>query len=393
MSFHLKAVSGADFVDREAILNECLKLLKDPNSTDGMCFYGLRRMGKTSLMFKLVEELTKTKATVPVYLSLWDVGVREIEYFSSQLVSAILEAYAPKAGVGEKIRGLLKESKKWVVAVLKSFKLSLEIAEQISTAFSFEGDKEKKTPDDIIELPFRLADDLAKAHSCKTCLFLDEFPDLVDFMYNGRKLNVPIVAKVRTVTEVSKRTALSIAGSIRRTMNLVAVGEASPFYRQFIQRELGPFGREAVAVLLKKNLRGYNKIEELTNWMLKNTGGVPFYIQYFGRMIEYTGLNPLKKEGERALWSSFLEEEAPLIFRAEVESLNNAERRVLDEASFFDKFTYSMMQGRQGKAVSNIGQWLTSLTDKGVLSNPERGVYHFADPIFQRYLNSMHERK
>lgn len=97
MAFHLKPVSGDDFIDREAILKDLLRLLKDPDSTDGACLYGLRWMGKTSLLLKLVEDLRGTKRVVPVYLSLWDISVRQLEYFSNELVGAILEAYAPRA--------------------------------------------------------------------------------------------------------------------------------------------------------------------------------------------------------------------------------------------------------------------------------------------------------
>lgn len=386
MAFHLKPVCGEDFVDREAILSDLLSFLEDPGSTDGVCLYGLRRMGKTSLMLKIIEKLQETKKIVPVYFTLWDLSVRQIDFFSNALVNAILEAYAPKAGVKEKIGTLFKESKKWVSSILKAFKLSVEIAEDVSTVFSFEGFKEKKSADDLVELPFRLAENLSEIYSCKTALFLDEFPDLIDFEFGGKKLGVPVVGKIRSILERSRRVTLSIAGSTRRTMKLVAVDEASPFYRQFVLRELGPFDREAVLKLLERNLkRPLHQIEKLADWLMENTSGIPFYIQCLGRIIDYTGIDPVNK-GE-VLWRSFLEEEAPLIYRAEIEELSNSERRILDAISSFDTFTFAMVQNNVGKAVSNVGQWLGSLVDKGVLLNPERGSYQFTDPVFRRYLN------
>lgn len=139
--------------------------------------------------------------------------------------------------------------------------------------------------------------------------------------------------------------------------------------------------------LLTKNLSGRKNIKGLADWMMDNTNGIPFYIQCLGRTIEYKEVDPLKKDGEAILWNSFLEEDAPLIFRAEIESLNNSEKCVLGEAALFDRFTYAMIYERVGRTVKNIGQWLSSLVDKGVLLNPERGTYHFADPIFQKYLS------
>lgn len=395
MTFRLTPAIRHDFVNRENLLEQVLGFLRDPKSKDGISLYGLRRMGKTSLMLKLVEELQKSRDVVPVYLSLWELNVRQPDIFSNELIAGILQAYAPLSNITSKIKEVIKESKKWFLELLKSFKLSVETTEEITAIFSLNPAQEKIDSKNIVLIPFKLAEDLAKKHKTKTVLFIDEFPDLMDFEHSGKKLGIQIIKNIRTFLERAEHVSFSIAGSIRSTMDLVAVDDASPFYRQFVNREVKPFGDNAVYELLNKNLKeaGWKPeklkkeyLKQLTDWMMNNTHGIPFYIQCFGRMLTYTQFDPLSKEGEKEIWNLFLENEAPIIYRSDIKELNNSERRLLEVMSPYKEFNFALAKKMLGPTISNTGQWLTSLTNKSILLNPERGLYRFVDTIFQKYL-------
>lgn len=387
MPFQLTPAVQSDFVDREELLAEILPFLKDPKSRNGLSLYGRRRMGKTSLMLKIVEELEKTKNVVPVYISLWELKVKQIDVLSGDLITQILQKYAPHFGVKEKIKTVMAESKKWFLNILKHFKLSVELEEDISTTLSLNMERKESQGGNILLIPFQLGEELAKRHKYKTAFFVDEFPDLMDFEQDGKKAGIQPIKNIRSFIERAQFTSLSIAGSVRSTMKTVAIDQASPFYRQFVNREVKPFRRDAVFKLLAKHLKTTKThLNQLVEWMMDNTNGIPFYIQCFGRMMMYTHLDPIAKADGKKLWEIFLQNEAPIIYESDMGSLHNAEKIILIKMAQHNEFNFSLAQEAVGRSIKNAGQTLISLTKKGVLENPRRGIYSFSDRVFQKYM-------
>ena len=59
------------FVGRSDILRDVQSLLRDPNA-NAIALYGQRRIGKTSILFQLEEQLAESGKYLPVYFDLHD---------------------------------------------------------------------------------------------------------------------------------------------------------------------------------------------------------------------------------------------------------------------------------------------------------------------------------
>ena len=94
--------------------------------------------------------------------------------------------------------------------------------------------------------------------------------------------------RLRTEYERMEAVVLSISGSTRSTMEAVALGSGSAFWRQFIVREVGPLPREAVQELFRREFeRPLSGKAFVALWEF--TRGVPFYVQFIGRELAHRG--------------------------------------------------------------------------------------------------------
>ena len=59
------------FVGRSDILSDVLRLLRNPNA-NAIALYGQRRIGKTSILFQLEQQLAESGSYLPVYFDLHD---------------------------------------------------------------------------------------------------------------------------------------------------------------------------------------------------------------------------------------------------------------------------------------------------------------------------------
>ena len=81
------------FVGRTAILREVLKLLRNPHA-NAIVLYGQRRIGKTSILFELEQQLAESGDYLPVYFDLHDksdLSLSEILYRLAEQVSRHLD--------------------------------------------------------------------------------------------------------------------------------------------------------------------------------------------------------------------------------------------------------------------------------------------------------------
>ena len=253
------------------------------------------------------------------------------------------------------------------------------IYEDIEFLVSF--GRERENVEELVERTFNLSEKLARNTETKCVLMIDEFPDIVNLEYRKGKIGIGIVRKIRTLCEGWKRTALCISGSIRSTMELVVLSSASPFYKQFIIREVKPLEDKYVEELLRRHLdiseRGVVEI-------CKFSGGIPFYVHALGKILaRKKGKVTLRDvvEAER----EFLSEEGNLIFLGDFERLSSKEKMVLLRIAAGDR-EIKKLRAKLGDRVSNVSAVVGWLEDKGILVRKERGVYYIADPVFEEWL-------
>ncbi len=378
MRFTLQPVKGDEFVNRTEILSEILFELRNKRSTTGYALYGKRRVGKTSILKEVQRQLDETDDIVTVYYSVWNLVEFTLPEFCHRFSMAIIDAYRPHIGLKHKAKDLLQTP----ISVLRKMLDKAEF-KIVYHEIEFLLSTNAKTDKDVaVERVFDLSEKLAKSTGTKCVLLLDEFPSLIDLKSDNVKVGEAILKKIRTISEEWEQTSLCISGSIRSTMELTVLSSTSPFYRQMIVKEVKPLKKEYVGEILRRNIDIPDEgIDEIYNF----SGGIPFYIQFIGKMIERAGETTL--ESIKGLENEFLMEEGDILFKGEFNALSSKERLIvmnIANGHHSPKELANVIGGR----VSNISHFLMYLREMGYVSKEDRGYYVLEDPVFERWMQT-----
>lgn len=384
--FNITTAQGKDFVNRGKELTEILGELANPRSRIGFAIYGSRRLGKTSLFREVGRRLSTHPSLCPIYFSLWDLAIKELEYFVKRFTEKILEPYRKHFRIKYTVKDLFSGSYQLVKNILKSVKISVPIGESIEFLLFF--DREKIIdPDKLLDEVFRLPDKLAVESGKKSILLMDEFPDITSLKFSGRKIGADVIGKLRTVNEEYQKTSLNIAGSIRSTMKAVALSPQSAFYRQFIVREILPFDEESAHDLLQNNITASAISRELGNEVHSITGGVPLYIQYLGRILAGLSKKELEPLDAQFARDMFLDQDAQVLFKQDIEALSEKERYIIVEIAHCQgEVPHAHIDRALKGKFTNLSLYIKRLVDKNVLSEIGKGCHDFTDPLFKEWV-------
>ena len=376
MHFTLQPVKGTGFINRTELLEEMVAELEGTESTIGYALYGKRRIGKTSVLKEVQKRLEKEDRIVTVYLSVWDLIEGRVDEFCQKLSMDIIEAYRPHTGLKYKTKELIRTP----LAVLRKFLDKAEfriVYEELEFFLTLEKNIDRNL---LVEHAFNLAEKFAEETDTKCILLLDEFPSIIELKSDNVMVGEQILRKIRTLFEEWERTTLCISGSIRSTMNLTVLSSTSPFYRQLVMKEIGPLKKESVKELLLRNLEitdaGIEHIYEFS-------AGIPFYVQFIGKMIEKKGMVTI--EDIKEIEGEFLREEGDLLFKGEFNDLSSKERLIIlciAKGCHTPKEIATIVKDK----ISNVSRFLAYLEAKGYISKKEKGYYVLEDPVFGMWL-------
>ncbi|MCH7760427.1 ATP-binding protein [candidate division TA06 bacterium] len=382
MGFTLKPVQGKALVNREKIIEEMVTSLADFGVEMGFALVGNRRMGKTSIFLEVCRQLRNKEKIVPVYFSLWDLVEGTLEEFTQFLSVAILDAYKDRLSLKLKAKNFLKIPLETIKEILTEAEVAIKIKEEVEILLSPRRAKKRAIED--LERVFELPESLALQTKTRCVLFLDEFPSIIE-LKDGAHIGEGAIRKIRTIHERQRGTILSISGSIRKTMEIVALSSASAFYRQLIVREIGPWNKEDIKDLIMDNLKkpiGEEALEKIVEF----TSGIPFYAQFLGRELSGVKEKELTAQSVDVAIEQFIEEEGSILFKEEFERLGPKERKIVTLMASQDLSSPSQIARAMGQTPNKISMYLEYLEEKGVIEKIERGTYGLADPVFKRWL-------
>ncbi len=377
MQFTLKPVKGEGFIDRQELLEEMFSELTDINSTTGYAVYGKRRIGKTSILKEVQRRLHEEHKIVSVYFSVWDLIEFSLVEFCQKLDMEIIDAYRPLLGLRYRARELIQTPFAVLRKILDRSELKI-VYDELEFLISLKEDMDKNL---LVENTFSLPEKLAKNTDTKCVLMIDEFPSISELRSNNSKVGEAVIRKIRSIFENWERTTLCISGSIRSTMNLAVLSSTSPFYRQLIIKEVKPFEREYTKELLSSSILDIP--EEGIAEIHKFSTGIPFYIQFIGKMLERRG--EVTVEGIKEIEEEFLREEGDILFKEEFENLSSKERLIVINIAK-GCHTPKEITNSVGDKVSNVNRFLKYLEEKGYVLKKEKGYYVIEDPVFERWL-------
>jgi AAA+ ATPase superfamily predicted ATPase len=382
MAFTLIPAEGSDFINRKELLSEMVSTLSNSKLHMGFALYGVRRVGKTSILKETSRQLSKHKMIVPIYFSLWSLVENTVEEFAKKLTITIIDAYSGQIGFTHKAKNLFEASLALLKELLQSLSISLKLREEIEIILTMHP-SEKDDAGLIIERVFSLAEAFAQETKTRCILLLDEFPSLMELKKDNNQIGEGAIKLIRTLHETQKHTLLCISGSIKKTMEITAFHPGSAFYKQFINRKIEPLEKQHIKELLIWNLKKEVPeavIEKVWNF----TRGIPFYAQAIGRQLE--GMNKINVEIVNRAIKSFLTQEGAIFFQEQFSQLSSKERKILDAMAKFDLISTSEIAMQINESSTTVNRFLLYLEEKGVLDKVDKGKFQFQDPVFKQWL-------
>ncbi len=250
---------------------------------------GLRKIGKTLLLKKLLEKLRNK--TIPVLFNIED-NFSPPEDFALRFVYAIFYSLKPEGNYLP------------TLSELNRIKPKSNATDEMINLFISEFEKKKSDRLLLIQKSFELPDKLARELNIKFVLVLDEFQAILG-LNNYREIT-NILGSLRKSFEHTENVMWIISGSAVSLMIDITSNSNSPFFELFTNVNLDFFSKQ-------DSLRHINKIERmydaeidsiLKEKIFRFTRGHPFYVYCITDKLCST----LKKPKLRDLTSSIFEE-------------------------------------------------------------------------------------
>jgi AAA+ ATPase superfamily predicted ATPase len=255
-------VSGEDFWDRQAEVEE---LLEDIRSRQHVIIFSQRRLGKTSLVWRVLEEAGK-EGLVPVYVDLYPVTT----------LKEIIEVYAQSIA---KALNTSEEAIKLMRELFTRLYLSMGVDASGNPQWNvgFDRSRELESFNEVIS---SLENYLQKKKKYGVVVF-DEFQQILET--NGDKTQ----KRLRTAIQTHKHIAYLFVGSKKHLIYDMFTNPNLPFYRS---GKLFPLERISPTEILKTVKDRFEKAEvhiddRALELILEAAGCHPYYTQYLCHIL------------------------------------------------------------------------------------------------------------
>ena len=357
------------FTNRE---DEIRELTRDILNGQDVVVLAPRRFGKTSLVWRVIQEVVKKKVLV-AQVNLMTTPTKE--RLAEKLADSIYENVASALiRARERLR---------IFADLRIRPIVTIDPETGTPSFSFDAGYPKQDVDATIERLLELPGELAAERKRKVALVFDEFQEVVAIDPDLPKL-------MRSVFQEQPEVAHVYLGSKRHMMERIFNDENEPFWRSARQMELGVIDPPRFEGYLVTSFERTGKkiAPETVAAVLETTGGHPYATQelcYFLWEETPKGRRAGPAEYERALAD---------VLRAEHAHFE----LIWDQASTVQRLTLQALSRERGRPLSGdyrrrhklpgastVQRALQALT-RNELVNRADGEYRIAEPFVADWL-------
>ena len=276
--------SSINLIDRKEEINSLLDKMRSKSINYNVAVIGYRRVGKTSILLKLCDKLSRDESIVPIYFDIQK-NMAEPKIFFARLQKTIFDAYFEKLNKRQKIKARTKIAGDAVGKLLDAIK-SKKIS-GISTEISPEGtitpkiDFGDKKPDyaGVFNSVFGTAKALADKTSIKFVIILDEFQDIGKLdRYEGLKEIFDLFRAV--IQDRGDNVSYIISGSRVHMINKMLKSGQSPLFTHFEKMPICGMDKKFSMALFTKYLKA-KKIrvkKGIPEKAFEMVGGIPFYL-------------------------------------------------------------------------------------------------------------------
>lgn len=290
-----------ELVDRKDEVETILEKIRSKISYN-LALIGYRRIGKSSILQKAADSLSKDDKTVVVYFDI-EKKLGDPKIFLTSLQSAIFEAYAKKLGRLGKAKIKASEIAAHITDILSSKKIKgmgLEIRpgatpQDYTMMPKLEFGEKESAYMKMFETVFQTVNAIAEEY--KVVIILDEFQKIILLKrYKGLKNILELFRGI--VQERHKNVSFVVCGSHVHMLRSILFDGKSPLFQHFIEIPIGEMDEKNSMVLFNKYLeaRGLDKNNKIAKDAFDLVGGQPYYL-----MALAEAYNPKKRISDTLL--------------------------------------------------------------------------------------------
>lgn len=364
------AVTGESFCNR---VKEMYDLKKAVESSSKLFIFGERRLGKTSLLKKLISSLD-TEEFIPVYIDIWKC-VSEDDFISA-CTNAFASVYETKT---DKMLNFISEffgSIRPTISVDSDGKPVLVFGAVLKNARS-------AVMEDVLSIPAKIA----SIHPGKQVVVIfDEFPQIRSFESDKTE------RVLRSVIQHHEDVSYIFCGSRKHIIRDMFINKSSPLYRSAAHYPIDYISIEHWLPFIEKNFHNSGKSisKECIEKIVSETGGHPFYTQMLCSVcFEITDhkMDDISQIDE-ALEILFQRESHA--FNNEWESFSMNEKKLMiaisREKSVVSPYGADFIERNGLPTSSTLQRIMKKLLENDVIDQDGQGKYYIADKFFSLWI-------
>ncbi|MDH2900819.1 MAG: ATP-binding protein [archaeon] len=394
-------------IDRNVIVNKLVTDICNPSIQPGFALIGYRRIGKTSILDKVKQEL-ENKGLVVVYFDVKE-RMADPESFLTDLEAEILQEYRNQISRFQRTKLKLSEAKKLVIQKISDVvgsveEVGVEVSPDgtITPKIHFGEGKDRKTSDygKQFRSVFKTANVVAKKSGKRVVLMLDEFQDLV-------KLNEfagirDVISLYRGVLQRRGNVVHVISGSRVHMLRNMLDSKDSPLYQHFMVEDVKDLEvSDALKLFItvfksrnpeyrpRKNEGKEDGLAACASEVVEIVGGNPFYLTVMAQ--EWDGKTPPQN-----IFEALISPPAGTLYiytnYVLAEDLTTAKggsmlKRIVREMAVAPSpIEASEIAKRVHKTQNYLQFYLDQLVKFDVIKSAGRGLYVLVDPVISRCL-------
>lgn len=356
------AVGGENFTDR---VQETRRLRMDFENGLNAILISPRRMGKTSLVQKVRNEMTDEKIKV-IYMDIYD--CRSEYDFLERFASILIKQTARKV---EMLAGTVME---FLTRVVPKVSFSPEPNSEFSLSLGI--NPETHTPDEILNLPERIAE----KRGIHIIVCIDEFQQVGEF---PDSLNVQ--KRMRGAWQHHKNASYCMFGSKKHLMMKIFQSKRMPFYKFGDTIFLDKIPDADWVAFIQSRFANKEKSisEDFAKRICRTVDGHSSYVQELAWNVFVETEREVTEDSFQRGLDELLHQNSAL-FQSRIETLTSFQMnflRALCDGIHSDFGSKRITDAYRLGTKSNITRLKSSLEDKELIET-SKGATTIADPVF-----------
>ena len=362
-----KEVSGYQFYDRDEDSKSLRRKLIDGSSN--VVLYAPRRYGKTSLVLKVLEQLSLSDGIKGICFDM--TRVPTVERFCEEYANSIYSLFGGRKELVHKFMDYLSH-------LHPVFSVTGEVKLDYGTKMSAISISE------VLDLPEKLSHDLG---DIPIAIAFDEFQEVADI-----SKEFPLEKIFRSCIQAHRNVRYVFLGSKTHLMKRMFGDATRPFYNSALPMPLKKPPMEASKdfIVTRFQNSGISIASEVADEILSVSENIPYYLQAIAALTFEKAAEGDRKEIRLAdveiAAQNFVGINSEL-YEERLSGLSDAKRAIIEALAKepVDRFTDDYRMRHSLPVTSTLHTALSEMMDAGIVEKTD-SIIRVSDPFFTRYI-------